>query len=374
VTSLAVLGGDVDVVVDGERFVAVGAGLEVPTGAEVVDAGGCVVVAGFVDLQCNGAGGIDLTSAPEQVWEVAALLPRYGVTSWLPTIVTSPADVPARALAALSRPPTGLDDQAIAAPLGLHLEGPFLAMARRGVHDPRHLAEPLGDGGRAAAWSREAGVAMVTLAPELPGALDLADGLLRRGVVVAAGHSDATAEQAVAAADRGVTVVTHLFNAMAPLHHRAPGLAGAALTDPRWRCGVIADGLHLDPAVVALAWNALGERLVLVTDAVAALGAPPGPVRLAGATVEATGDGVRLPDGTLAGSDLSMDLAVRNLVAFARCSLRDAAAAASAAPASVLGLADRGRLEPGAIADVVVLTPRGDVVATVVRGVVAWRS
>ena len=373
-TSLAVLGGDVDVVVDGERFVAVGAGLEVPTGAEVVDAGGCVVVAGFVDLQCNGAGGIDLTSAPEQVWEVAALLPRYGVTSWLPTIVTSPADVPARALAALSRPPTGLDDQAIAAPLGLHLEGPFLAMARRGVHDPRHLAEPLGDGGRAAAWSREAGVAMVTLAPELPGALDLADGLLRRGVVVAAGHSDATAEQAVAAADRGVTVVTHLFNAMAPLHHRAPGLAGAALTDPRWRCGVIADGLHLDPAVVALAWNALGERLVLVTDAVAALGAPPGPVRLAGATVEATGDGVRLPDGTLAGSDLSMDLAVRNLVAFARCSLRDAAAAASAAPASVLGLADRGRLEPGAIADVVVLTPRGDVVATVVRGVVAWRS
>jgi N-acetylglucosamine-6-phosphate deacetylase len=215
---------------------------------------------------------------------------------------------------------------------------------------------------------------MVTLAPELPGALDLAEELSGRDVVVAAGHTNATAEEAAAAADRGVGMVTHLFNAMAPLHHRAPGLVGAALTDNRWRCGLIADGLHVDPAVVALAWAALGPRLVLVTDAVAALGAPSGPVPLAGATVHASGDGVRLPDGTLAGSDLSMDRAVRNLARFARCRLHEAAAAAAASPAAVLGLDDRGRLEPEAVADVVVLSPDGEVVATIVRGAVAWRS
>jgi N-acetylglucosamine-6-phosphate deacetylase len=374
VTALAVVGGDVDVHVDGDRVVAVGAGLGPPIGAAVVDAAGCTVVAGFVDLQCNGAGGVDLTSEPERLWEVAALLPRYGVTAWLPTIVTAPPDATQRALAALADRPSAPAGKPVAEPIGLHLEGPFLAPSRRGAHDPHHLADPLADGARAATWSREAGVAMVTLAPELPGALDLAEALLGRGVVVAAGHTDATASQAAGAADRGVTVVTHLFNAMAPLHHRAPGLAGAALTDPRWRCGVIADGLHLDPAVVALAWSALGERLVLVTDAVAALGAPPGPVPLAGAMPEATGHGVRLADGTLAGSDLSMDRAVRNLAAFSGCSLTEAAAAASAAPASVLGLAERGQLAPGALADVVVLSPGGEVVATIVRGVVAWRS
>jgi len=170
-------------------------------------------------------------------------------------------------------------------------------------------------------------------------------------------------------------MVTHLFNAMRPLHHRAPGLAGAALTDPRWRCGLIADGLHLDPEVVALAWSALGDRLVLVTDAVAALGAPPGPLRLGELAAEAVEEGgVRLPDGTLAGSDLSMDQAVRNLVAFTGCSLAEAAAAASASPAAVLGDGSRGRLVPGGRGDLVVLDAGGEVEATVIAGVVAFRA
>jgi N-acetylglucosamine-6-phosphate deacetylase len=367
VTTQTVRGGDVDVVIDGDRIAWVGPG--------EADAASGTVVAGFIDLQCNGAGGIDLTAEPERLWEVSAILPRYGVTAWLPTIVSSPRAIVERAMAALVDRPATASPGHVAEPLGLHLEGPFLAADHRGAHDPRHLAVPSIDGARAAGWTRDAGVAMVTLAPELPGALELARALGQRGVVVAAGHSGATAEQAAAAADAGVILVTHLFNAMAPLHHRAPGLAGTALTDRRWRCGVIADGVHLHPQIVALAWAALGERLVLVTDAVAALDAPPGPIRLGELVVESTsGHGVRLPDGTLAGSDLSMDRAVRNLAAFSGCSLSEACRAAAAAPAAVLGVTDRGRLAPGARADLVVLTATGDVTTTIIGGATAWRS
>jgi N-acetylglucosamine-6-phosphate deacetylase len=168
--------------------------------------------------------------------------------------------------------------------------------------------------------------------------------------------------------------VTHLFNAMAPLHHRDPGLAGVALTDERVRAGVIADGLHVAPAVVALAARALGDRLSLVTDAVAALGAPPGPVRLGDltATVSPDDGAVRLADGTLAGSTLSLDRAVRNLVAFAGASLAEAVGAVTSTPAAVLGLPDRGVIAPGAVGDLVLLTPAGEVVATVIGGRVAY--
>lgn len=371
---LAVVGGDVDVLVRDGRIQFAARGLAVPDGVEVLDADGAVVVPGFVDLQCNGGFGIDLTAEPERLWELAALLPRTGVTAWLPTIVTSPASVTERALAALRSSDADADGGVgrVAAPLGLHLEGPFLAPGQRGAHDARHLAAP--DASRASSWSRAAGVAVVTLAPELPGALDLVAALVARGVVVSAGHSDATAEEATAAVDAGVSFVTHLFNAMAPLHHRSPGLAGVGLADDRLRVGVIADGVHVHPTAVAAARRAIGDRLVLVTDAVAALGMPAGPARVGDQEVVAGTDGVRLADGTLAGSDLSMDRAVRNLARFTGCSLREAASAASAAPAAVLGCPDRGRLAPGARGDLVVLTADGAVVATVIGGAVAWRS
>jgi N-acetylglucosamine-6-phosphate deacetylase len=366
---LAVMGGDLDVVVRDGRIEAVGPHLAVPAGVAELDAAGGVVVPGFVDLQCNGGFGIDLTAEPERLWELAALLPRTGVTSWLPTVVTSPPAVTERALAALARPVT---QGPVAEPLGLHLEGPFLAPARRGAHDRRHLSAP--DRQRIAGWSAAAGVALVTLAPELPGALELVRLLTARGVVVAAGHSDATAEESVAAIEAGVSLATHLFNAMAPLDHRQPGLAGVVLADERLRAGVIADGLHLHPTTVAAAWRALGPRLVLVTDAVAALGASAGPTRIGEQELVRGRDGVRLADGTRAGSDLSMDGAVRNLMAFAGCSLAAAAAAASSAPAAALGRTDRGRLQPGARGDIVVLAPDGQLIATVIGGQVAWKS
>jgi N-acetylglucosamine-6-phosphate deacetylase len=259
-----------------------------------------------------------------------------------------------------------------AEPLGLHLEGPFLAPERRGAHPPGHLRLPdaalVADEG----WSRDGGVRLVTVAPELPGALDLVRRLVASGVVVSAGHSTASAEQAVAAIDAGVTGVTHLFNAMSPLHHRDPGLVGVALTDERVRVGIIADGLHVHPTAVALAARAVGGRLCLVTDAVAALGLPAGRVALGAMEAFASDDGVRLADGTLAGSDLSLDRAVRNLEDFAGVSLAAAVAAATSTPAALLGLSDRGVIAPGAMGDLVVLDDDASVVATVVGGRVAY--
>ena len=340
-------------------------------GCEELEAEGLTVAPGFVDLQCNGGHGIDLASQPERLWDLSALLPRHGVTAWLPTIVTSPPETTDRALAVLAAgPPEGWLG---AVPLGLHLEGPFLSPEHRGAHDPRLLCAP--DPVRTAGWSRDAGVALVTLAPELPGALELVEALVARGVVVSAGHTGATATEARAAMDAGVTWVTHLWNAMAPLHHREPGLVGTALGDGRLHAGLIADGIHVAPAVVALTAEAMGERLVLVTDAVSALGLPPGTHQLGTVTVEVgEGRGVRLRDGTLAGSDLSMDQAVRNLTAFAGWPLARAAAAASSAPAAVLRDASRGGLAVGQRGDVVVLDGEGQVRATVLAGRVVHRA
>ena len=352
-----------------------------------LDATGLVVAPGFVDLQCNGAVGVDLTSEPERLGEVARALVRWGVTAWLPTIVTAPPTARRRALAALA----SHHDPAAATPLGLHLEGPFLAPERRGAHDAAHLAPPSTTVVEDERWGAGEGVALVTLAPELPGALDVIRSLVERGVVVSAGHSSATAAEARAAIDAGITWVTHLFNAMAGLHHREPGLAGVALADQRLRVGLIADGLHVDPAVVRVAASALGHRLTLVSDAAAALGVPPerwmaggraGRVGTQAVTVSAVDGSVRLPDGTLAGSTLALDRAVRNLMAYAGVDLATAVRAVTEAPAAVLGRADRGVIAPGAVGDLVVLTPAGEVVATVVGGRVVhdartasgWRS
>ncbi|MGH2475581.1 MAG: N-acetylglucosamine-6-phosphate deacetylase, partial [Candidatus Limnocylindrales bacterium] len=345
-----------------------------PRSARRLDAVGLLVVPGFVDVQCNGAVGVDITADPERLWDVAAALPRWGVTSWLPTVVTAPPAIRARALAALrSGPPGGPDGvRPFALPLGLHFEGPFLAPERRGAHPAEHLRAPdpslVADEG----WGRQSGVALVTLAPELPRALDVVRELVAAGVVVSAGHSSASADEATVAIDAGITGVTHLFNAMGPLHHRDPGLAGVALSDERVRVGAIADGIHLHPATVALAARALGDRLCLVTDAVAALGMPAGRVPLGELEAFATDEGVRLTDGTLAGSDLSLDRAVRNLVSFARVSLPGAVAAATIAPAALLGLGDRGVIRAGAVADLTLLDTGGAVVATVVGGRVAF--
>jgi N-acetylglucosamine-6-phosphate deacetylase len=266
-------------------------------------------------------------------------------------------------------------DEIGAQPLGLHFEGPYLAPERRGAHSPAHLRAP--DRDEIAHWSRDAGVAIVTLAPELPGALDMLRDLVDRGVVVSLGHSSATAGEATGAVDAGARWVTHLFNAMAPLHHRDAGLVGVALTDERLAVGLIADGLHVDPLVVAIAARSLGPRLTAVTDAVAALGMPPGRWALGDVEALSGDDGVRLADGTLAGSLLSLDRAVDNLTTFAGAGLDEALTAASSAPARLLGVdGERGALAPGTWGDLVLLDRAGphlEVAATVIGGVVVHR-
>lgn len=332
--------------------------------ADEIAADGFLVAPGYLDLQCNGGLGIDLASQPERLWELAAELPRWGVTAWLPTIVTTPDGIVDRAMAALAAgAPEGWRG---AVPVGLHLEGPFLSPAKRGAHPEPLLRPPTLEA--IEGWSRKAGVAVVTLAPDLPGAGQVLDALVQRGVVVSLGHTPATASQATAAVDAGAGWVTHLFNAMAPLHHREPGLAGVALSDERLHVGLIPDGIHVHPHVVAMAQRALGERLTIVTDAVGALGMPHGRQALGRTEVVVGDDGVRLDDGTLAGSNLAMDQGVRNLVAFTGCTSEAALHAASTAPAAVLGDTVRGTLTPGGRADLVILSDDLHLVTTVVGG------
>ncbi|MEX2548371.1 MAG: amidohydrolase family protein, partial [Chloroflexota bacterium] len=219
-------------------------------------------------------------------------------------------------------------------------------------------------------WSKEAGVRMVTLAPELDGALDLIRDLVARGVVVSAGHSSATRDQAVAGFDAGITYATHLFNAMAPLGHREPGLAGAALADARVTVGIIPDGIHMHPDIVRIVNRATGEdRLSLVTDATAGMGMAPGRYLLGERDVVLDGTSVRLAgDGRLAGSALTADEALRRFVEMTGATVASAVATMTTTPARLLGLADRGFVGPGAPADLALFTPGLDLVATFVGG------
>ncbi len=332
-----------------------------------IDAAGGWIVPGFIDLQINGAHGVDVTTQPARIADLAAELPRYGVTAFLPTVITCAPSGRAAALAAWA----ARDDGPGAVPLGLHLEGPMLAPVRRGAHPAEHLLAP--DARVVDGWSRAAGVAIATIAPELPGALDVIEALTARGVVVSIGHTDCSADEFTAGRAAGARYVTHLFNAMRPFAPRDPGPIGAALADDAVVAGLICDGVHVDPVAVRMAWRALGpRRLSLVTDAVAALGASGG--RLGGNALAVTGGAVRNAAGVLAGSVLSLDQAVRNLVAFTGCSVPDAVAPVTSTPADLLGLGDRGRLAVGARADVTVLDRELRVTATIVGGEVAWRS
>jgi len=361
------------VLVQDGRIVAVDAvaALPCPPGADAIDATGLLLAPGFIEMQFNGGFGDDFTDDPTTIWRAAGLLPRYGVTAFLPTIITSPPEKVALGQQVVTAGrPAGFCG---AEPLGLHVEGPFLNPQKKGAHNPAHLRPPTLEA--AAGWSPESGVRLVSLAPELPGALPVIRALAARGVAVSAAHSIATYEEALAAFDAGVRYGTHLFNAMPALGHRDPGLAGALLADDRITVGMIVDGIHVHRAMVRLVWQALGpQRLNLVTDAMAALGMPPGVHRLADYEVTVDGTSARLADGTLAGSILSLDQAVRNLIAFTGCTVGDALATVTTTPARALGLdRERGRVAPGAVADLVLLTPDLHVWMTLVRGEVAYR-
>lgn len=346
----------------------VGAGLP-PRPADVTLADG-YLVPGFVDLQVNGYFGTEFQAADATRWaDVATRLPATGTTAFLPTLITAPVD---SLVAALRTARAFVPDLPAGAArvLGVHVEGPFIAPTRRGAHNPEWISDPAP---AAVARLIEAGhgvLRVFTLAPERAGALDAIVQFTDAGVVVSVGHSDATAAQVSAAADRGARMVTHLFNAQRPLGHREPGVVGQALTDARLTAGLIADLYHVAAPVCGLAFRAAPGRIALVTDAAAAAGMPPGEYLLGGEPVTLPpGDGVPpvRADGTIAGSALRMDVAVANAVA---CGLPLAAAvaAATAIPADLIGRPDLGRLRAGAAADLVWLGPGLRTRATWVAG------
>lgn len=358
-------GQSVSILIEGDRIAEVGPHLDALPNAQVLDATGLIVAPGFIDLQFNGGFGCDFTADPATIWQVAGQLPQHGVTSFLPTIITSPYETVNAAQAVLRNgPPAGFRGTH---PLGLHLEGPFLNPAKRGAHNPQHLRQP--DLSAITHWTRSEGVSLVTLALELPGSAGLIQCLRASGVVVSAGHSMATYDEALAGFEAGITYGTHLFNAMPTLDHRTPGLPAALLTDPRPTVGLIPDGVHLHPAIVKLIWQAKGPQGInVVTDAMAALGMPTGTYQLGDFAVTVDATSARLSDGRLAGSILNMDAALRNLIQFTGCSLAEALATMTTVPARVLGLTDRGALAAGYIADVVLLSQELNVVQTIVQG------
>ncbi len=313
---------------------------------------GGLLLPGFVDLQVNGYFGEEFLTAEADGWaRVTTRLPQTGTTAFLPTFVTAPPGVLAAALRAASALVPVLP--AGARVLGVHMEGPFISAARKGAHNEAWIAEPAP---AAVADLLEAGrgvLRLVTLAPERDGAMAAITALTEAGVLVSVGHSDATARQVAEAADHGARMVTHLFNAQRPLHHREPGVVGQALTDSRITSGLITDLRHVSPQVCVLAFRAAPGRICAVTDAAACAGMPPGRYQLGGEPIELPpGDGeppVR-GDGTLAGSGLRMDAAVANMVA-AGIGLAEAVAAASRIPADLIGRPDLGRIAPGAAAD-----------------------
>jgi N-acetylglucosamine-6-phosphate deacetylase len=350
-------------IVEGDRIHSVQRGL-VSDGnlpSEILDVD--IISPGLIDLQVNGADGVEADENPRNIEHISRWSVSSGVTAWLPTVVTSAAAFYPEVFAGWNQ----VDPTIGATPLGFHLEGPFLAPARKGAHRLDYIEaapESLYD-----LWLEQSSIKLVTLAPDRPGAIGHIRRLREQGIVVSLGHTDATYETFESGVDAGATMATHLFNAMSPMHHRNPGAMIATMTDDRVTAGLIPDAVHSHPAAVRLAMRAKGpDRIAIVSDMMSAAGLPSGTFQIGRRDVTVSGDSVTLPDGTLAGSVLTMDRAVRNLVEWAGVSLADALHMCSCVPANVLGDASRGRLIAGARSDLTIWSSDLEVQQTFVGG------
>jgi N-acetylglucosamine-6-phosphate deacetylase len=346
--------------VEGRRVARVGHGA--PPGSPDVELGGALVVPGFVDIHCHGGGGGSYGSGGAEV--AARFHLRHGTTTTLASLVSETPGVLERQVGELSElVHDGLVE-------GVHLEGPYLAQARCGAHDPAVLRDPDLAEIQRLLEAADGAIRMVTLAPERDGAIEATAHLVAEGVLVAVGHTAAGYEETRAAVGAGARVATHVGNAMPPVHQRQPGALVALLEDERVVCEVIDDGAHLHPAVVRLVTKVAGDkRIALVTDAISAAGAGDGIYSLGPVKVRVAGGMARVEaSGALAGSTLTMDLAFRRAVQQSGFSVPEAVGATSACPALLLGLTDRGHLRAGAIADAVVLDEHLGVQAVMRRG------
>lgn len=345
-----------------------------PASVRTVDFGDAALAPGYLDIHIHGGAGLDVMRAsPAELPRLGQFLTSHGVTGYFATTVAAPLDITCTALErladAIDQKPQ-MDESALAArPLGIHLEGPFLSHKRRGVHPPEYLVEPTVPIFERLWQAARGHVRMITIAPELRGAMEVISEASRRQICVSIGHSDAELPVARDAVRAGARHATHTFNAMRPLDHRNPGIIGEVLSDDTITADIIVDGIHVSPEVVKLFLQSKGpERAVLITDAMSATGMPEGRYQLGPIQVEVK-DGKATAGDSLAGSVLTMDRAVRNVTKFSNWTLRDAVRAASLNPAQAAGLSDRhGKLSPGAPADFVVLSPTGDVLKTVVAG------
>ena len=368
---------DAALVIDGGIIAAVGKrdAVSVPSEARVVDLGESILTPGLIDMHIHGGAGHDvMEGSDESLAAIERLMLRHGVTSYCPTTVTAPLDQTLKSLGdlgrAVERAASGLSpDSTRAQPLGIHLEGPFLSHARRGVHSGIHL-QPVSGEAFNQMWDAAAGrIRVLTIAPELEGALALIVDASRRGVCVSIGHSNATLEQGIAGIQAGSRHATHTFNAMRRFDHRDPGLLGALLADRKVTADIIADGIHVDPIIVDLFVRCKGvDGAVLITDGISATGMPDGTYHLGSFEVQVR-DNRCQSHGKLAGSVLTLDRAVRNVMSFAKLSFQDSIRMATLNPARVLGIEHRkGVLQAGADADIAVFSLAGEVLRTVVGG------
>lgn len=364
------------VVVRDGRIEAVGASLAPPVGAEPLDLAGLTLAPGFVDMHVHGGGGFSLvTEDPEEIRSYARWVVSRGVTGFLVTVVGAPLPQMRRWLAAAAA--ASEETEGAARCLGVHLEGPFVNPARRGALPAEGLRPPDVAEFLALNEAAQGRLKVITLAPELPGAAEVVSAARQRGVVVSMGHTNATYEQALDAIGRGVRQATHCFNGMRPFHHRDPGCLGAILSSPSVSAELIADGVHVHRGAMALLLAAKGSQgTILVTDGITAAGLGDGVYSLAGEAIEVQDGVASLPDGTLAGSVVTMDRAVRNVVSAsggALTSLPEAVRMASGNPAAALGLGESlGRIAPGFAADLVALDDRLEVAMTFVGGQPAY--
>lgn len=364
------------VIVRGDRIHAAGAAgdIRVPNGAVRIDASDLTVVPGFVEPHVHGCGGVDVMDTTQGSLNIVCrILARHGTTAFLPTTVSAPA---ATLRSTVERIASGIESKPVGAlPLGIHLEGPFLNVQRRGTHQAANVQAP--DAALLADLiHRSRGtIRLITVAPELPGAANLADFARGSGVAVAMGHSDASFSEAKAATDAGTRYAVHTFNAMRQFSHRDPGIVGAVLSDDRIFAEIIADGIHVAPEVVRIFARAKGPgRIILATDATSATGMPDGHYALGGNQVHVSGGICRDDEGRLAGSTLTQDRALRNLLSWCDMRLQDALLGLTVNPAEALSLEGRGRIEPGAWADMTLLDRNLRVVKTFVTGRLVFNS